>query len=454
MGKKLRLTESELHNVIRRIIEQSDDEYYKISPEEYLEMMRYASYNGNIFRKQKQYGGKPLYITGDLNLSGVDVTDIGPIAYVDGSLNISNTKVSNLGDLKVKKYISDSGTPRERIREKRELDTKLAEQESLRDSDEWALEQGDETGEKAHALFQYLENNGEIEPLSEDDREKLVILRRKLQDLEREYEDLDDNDDRVSEVQDAIDETQEEIDELEENNVDVYMMYPQPRYSHYGLTQFEVLIPGFKNNEYSVGTEEEMDAAALQYSKNYIDDVGVEGFNESFVEDYLDVDEIVSVAEDDYEYQVRDYPDSYFSDEDYELTYEQEQRIEQLESQIEDLEQQKLELDSDDDNYYDYEEDLDNQIESLQEELDSIEVDTEPTEEMIENKVAELVRDVRRDPLDYLKNYGLNIKDYIDEDELAQGLVDSDGWGVMNGYDGKYDSEEVNGITYYIMRIQ
>ena len=454
MGKKLRLTESELHNVIRRIIEQSDDEYYKISPEEYLEMMQYASYNGNIFRKQKQYGGKPLYITGDLDLSGKDVTDIGPIAYVDGLLDIRNTKVSNLGDLKVKRYISDSGTPRERIREKQELDTKLAQQESIRDSDEWALEQGDETGEKAHALFQYLENNGEIEPLSEDDREKLVILRRKLQDLEREYEGLDDNDDdRVSEVQDAIDETQEEIDELEENNVDVYMMYPT-RYTHYGLQQFDVLIPGFKNNEYSVGTEEEMDDAALQYAKSYIDDVGVEGFNESFVEDYLDVDAIVSMAEDDYEYQVRDYPDSYFNDDDFELTYEQEQRIEQLESQIEDLEIQQNELDTDREDYDELYEDFQNHIDALQEELDSIEVDTEPTEEMIENKVYEMVRDVKRDPLDYLKNYGLSIKEYIDEDALAQGLVDSDGWGVMNGYDGQYDSEEVNGITYYIMRIQ
>jgi TolA-binding protein len=451
MGKKFRLTESELHNVIRRIIEQSDDEYYKISPEDYLEMMQYASYNGNIFRKQKQYGGKPLYITGDLDLSGKDVTDIGPIAYVDGSLDIRNTKVSNLGDLKVKRYISDSGTPRERIREKQELDTKLAEQESLRDSDEWALEQGDETGEKAHALFQYLENNGEIEPLSEDDREKLVILRRKLQDLEREYEGLDDNDDRVSEVQDDIDETQSEIEELEENNVDVYMMYPT-RYTHYGLQQFEVLIDGFKDKEYSVGTEEEMEVAALEYAKSYIDDVGTDGFNESFVEDYLDVDAIVNMAEEDWDYQVRDYPDSYFNEDDFELTSEQEQRIEQLESQIEDLEQQKLELDSDDENYYDYEEDLDNQIEVLQEELDSIEVNTEPTEEMIENKVNELVRDVRRDPLDYLKNYGLDIKEYIDEDELAQGLVDSDGWGIMNSYDGQYDSEEVNGVTYYIMR--
>jgi HPt (histidine-containing phosphotransfer) domain-containing protein len=453
MGKKLILTESELYKVIRQIIEQTEDEYYKISPEDYLDMMKYASNNGDVFRRMKRYGGKPLYITGDLDLSGTDVKDLGPIAYVDGSLNIRNTKVSDIGGLQVKRYIIDSGTPRERIREKQELNAKMVGQESLRDSDEWALEQGDETGEKAHALFQYLESNGEIEPLSEDDREKLVILRQKLEDLEREYEELDDNDDRVSEVQDAIDETQEEIEELESNDVDVYMMYPSPRYTHYGLTQFEVLIDGFKDKEYTVGTEEEMDAAALEYAKNYIDDVGVEGLNESFIEDYLDVDAIVEMAEEDYDYQVRDYPASYFNDDDFELTYEQEQRIEQLESQIEDLEQQKFELDSDDENYNDYEEDLDNQIEALQEELESIEVETEPTEEMIENKVAELVRDVRRDPLDYLKNYGFNIKDYIDEDALAQGLVDSDGWGVMNSYDGNYDSEEVNGITYYIMRV-
>jgi len=453
MSRKLRLTESELYRVIKRIILETEDEYYRISPEDYLDVMQYASYNGNVFRKMKQYGGKPLYITGDLDLGGKDVRDIGPIAYVDGSLDIRNTKVSDLGGLQVKKYISDGGSPRERIREKQELNAKLAQQDVLRDSDEWVLEQGDETGEKAHALFDNLVNVGEIEPLSDEDKEKLTILRRKLQDLEQEYEGLDDNDDRVYEVQESIDETQSEIEELEENDADVYMMYPNQRYSHYGLQQFEVLISGFRDREYTVGTEEEMDAAALQYAVSYIDDVGADGFSESFIEDYLDVDAIVRMAEEDYEYQVRDYPDSYFSDDDYELTSEQEQRIEQLESQIEDLEQQKLELDSDDDNYYDYEEDLDNQIEALQEELDSIEVDTEPTEDMIENKVYELVRDVKRDPLDYLRNYGLDFKEYVDEDALAQGLVDSDGWGIMNSYDGQYDSEEVNGITYYIMRI-
>jgi polyhydroxyalkanoate synthesis regulator phasin len=453
MSSKIILTNKDLHQIVKQIKEQVEGDYYKISPEEYIQLMSLGSYHGKAITKMKKFEGKPLWITGDLNLADTPTDSLGNVGYIDGSLNISRTNVSSIGNTKVKSWISDSNTPRERIREREELNAKLTIQESLREEDEWNLSNGDETGEKAHALFDNLVNNGEIEPLSDEDKEKLTILRRKLQDLEQEYEGLDDNDDRAYEVQEAIDETQSEIDELEENDADVYMMYPNSRYTHYGLTQFEVLIPGFKSNEYSVGTEEEMDDAALQYAKNYVDDVGADGFTESFIEDYLDVDAIVNMAEEDYDYQVRDYPDSYFSDSDYELTYEQEQRIEQLESQIEDLEQQKLELDSDDENYYDYEEDLDNQIEALQEELDGIEVNTEPTEEMIENKVNELVRDVRRDPLDYLKNYGLDIKEYIDEDELAQGLVNSDGWGIMNSYDGQYDTEEVNGVTYYIMRI-
>ena len=453
MNEKINLTNKDLHRIVKQIAEQVEGEYYKISPEEYLQLMSLGSYHGKAITKMKRFEGKPLWITGDLNISNTPTDSLGNVGYIEGSLNISNTNIFNILNTNVKNWISDSGTPRERNRDRQELNAKLTIQESLRENDEWALEQGDETGEKAHALFDNLVNTGEIEPFSDDDKEKLTILQRKLQDLEQEYDNLDDDDERLYELQDAIDETDSEIEELMENNVDVYMMYPQPRYTHYGLQQFEVLIPGFKNNEYTVGTEEEMDAAALEYAKSYIDDVGASGFNESFIEDYLDVDAIVNMAEEDYDYQIRDYPDSYFSDSDYELTYEQEQRIEQLESQIEDLEMQQNELDTDREDYDELYEDFQNHIDALQEELDSIEVDTEPTEDMIENKVAELVRDVRRDPLDYLKNYGLDFKEYIDEDALAQGLVDSDGWGVMNGYDGQYDSEEVNGVTYYIMRV-
>jgi polyhydroxyalkanoate synthesis regulator phasin len=454
MGSKIILTNKDLHQIVKQIKEQVEGDYYKISPEEYIQLMSLGSYHGKAITKMKKFQGKPLWITGDLNLDNTPTDSLGNVAYVDGSLNISRTNVSSIEGVKVKGYVSDYNSPRERIRERQELNAKLGEQEFLRDNDVWMLERGDDTGEKAHALFDNLVNTGEIEPLSDDDKEKLIILRRKLQDLEQEYEGLDDNDDRAYELQETIDETQTEIEELEENDVDVYMMYPHPRYTHYGLQQFEVLIPGFKDREYTVGTEEEMDEAALQYAKSYIDDVGADGFNESFIEDYLDVDAIVNMAEEDYEYQIRDYPEGYFSEDDFELTEEQERRIEELESQIADLEQEQNELDTDREDYDELYEDFQNHIDALQEELDNIEVDTEPTEDMIDNKVAEYVRDVKRDPLEYLKNLGLPIKEYIDEDDLAQGLVDSDGWGVMNGYDGQYDSEEVNGATYYIMRVQ
>lgn len=451
MDKKMLLTNKELRQIVERIVEQVEGDYYKISPEEYRQLMELGSYHGKAITKMKRFGGKPLWITGDLNLDNTPTDSLGNVGYVEGNLNISSTKVSTIGDTKVKGYVSDYRSPRERIREKKERDDKLAQLEVLRDNNEWDLEQGDETGEKAHALFQWLENNGEIEPLSDDDKEKLVILRQKLEDLNKEYDETEDED-KVVELLNDIDNTQEEIDELEENNVDVYMMYPT-RYTYYGLQQFEVLIDGFKDQEYTVGTEEEMDGAALKYVENYIDDVGVDGFNESFIEDYLDVDAIVNMAEEDYEYQIRDYPDGYFSEDDFELTEEQERRIEELESQIADLEQEQNELDTDREDYDELYEDFQNHIDALQEELDNIEVDTEPTEDMIENKVAEYVRDVRRDPLDYLKNLGLPIKEYIDEDELAKGLVASDGWGTMNSYDGNYDSQEVNGVTYYIMRV-
>lgn len=454
MGRKLRLTESELYKVIKKIVEQTEDEYYRISPEDYLDMMKYASYNGNVFRKMKKYGGKPLYITGDLDLSGLPVKDIGPIGYVDGRLDISNTNVSDIGNLRSKSYISDYRSPRERIREKQELLGKQAEMDSKRENDEWNFQNHDEEGLKAMALLEWLEGEGKIKVLDNEEKEELKELTQQLEELNARYddEDRDGDPDENVEILNQIDEVQERIDDLTGDVGDIYDMYPT-NYTHYGLTQFEVLVDGFKGEEYTVGTEEEMDAAALQYAKNYIDDVGADGFNESFIEDYLDVDAIVNMAEEDYDYQIRDYPDSYFNDDDYELTSEQEERIEQLESQIEDLEIERNELDTDREDYDELYYDFENQIEALQEELDSIEVETEPTEEMIENKVYELVRDVRRDPLSYLKDYGLPIKEYIDEDALAQGLVDSDGWGVMNGYDGNYDSINVAGETYYIMRI-
>jgi hypothetical protein len=451
MKKRIQLNQKELNKLVKRIVEQVEDDYYKISPEEYKDLLKFFSYSGKLLTKYKKFQGKPLWITGDLDVSGEPIDSLGNIKYIDGRLDISNTKISNIEGIDVKRYVSDYGSPRAKIREKKELEDKLQSQNAFREDEEWSLENADDVGLKANALFNHLVDEGDIDPLSDDDKEKLIVLKRKLQDLEREYDEVEDSE-RVSDLFDSIEETKEEIDELQENDVDVYMIHPLS-YTHYGLQTFEVLIPGFKDQEYAVGTYDEMDEAALSYAKNILDDTGIDGFSQSFIEDYLDVDSILSSAEEDYDYWVRDSPESYFNDDDYELTSEQEERIEQIESEIEDYEQQQRDLDTDDENYDDYYDDFQNLIDQLQEELEEIVPGDEPTEEMIEDKVAELVREVERDPISYLKDYNYDISSYIDEDALAQGVVDSDGWGVMNGYDGNYYDVMVGDSRYYVMRI-
>lgn len=451
MGRKIRLTESELYKIIKRIVEQSEDEYYRISPEDYLDVMKYASYNGNVFRKMKQYGGKPLYITGDLDLSNAPVSDIGPIAYIDGKLDISRTNVSKIGDLKTKSYISDYGSPREKIRQKQELLGKKAEMNSKRESDEWNFQNHDEVGLKAMALLEWLEGEGRVKGLSDEEKEELKVLTQQLEELNARYddEDRDGDPDENVEILNQIEEVEERIEELTDTAADIYDMYPT-RYTHYGLAQFEVLVDGFDDEEYTVGTEEEMETAALEYAKSYIDDLGIEGFSSGFIDNYLDDDAIIEMAREDYEFQIRDYPEGYFNDDDFELTPEQEERKEQLESEIETYEERLRNIDDSDSTEY---EQTQNHIDSLQEELDSIEVDTEPTEDMIDEMVERYVYDVKSDPIEYLRNTGADIKDYIDEDALAQGLVNSDGWGIMNSYDGNYDSVNIAGETYYVMRV-
>ncbi len=99
-----------LLNLIR---EQSEEEYYKISPQEYTELLKLSGYHGQGISKLPKFQGKPLWITGDLDLSNTSTDSLGNVKYVDGSLNISKTKISNIDGITVKKYVWDSDSPRE-----------------------------------------------------------------------------------------------------------------------------------------------------------------------------------------------------------------------------------------------------------------------------------------------------------------------------------------------------
>ena len=96
MGNKVRLTEQGLQQLIKRIVEEVDGEYYKISPEEYLELLKLSGYHGQGISRLQKFQGKPLWITGDLRISNTSTDSLGNVGYVEGSLDISNTKISDI----------------------------------------------------------------------------------------------------------------------------------------------------------------------------------------------------------------------------------------------------------------------------------------------------------------------------------------------------------------------
>jgi len=73
---------------------------------------------------------------------------------------------------------------------------------------------------------------------------------------------------------------------------------------------------------------------------------------------------------------------------------------------------------------------------------------------MIEDALDQKIYDANDDRVSWLKEHvGRNIRDFISEGRFAENLVNSDGWGIMNHYDGRYEDVDVNGTTYYVMRV-
>lgn len=440
-----------------KIFEQTlpEDSYYKISPEDYLNLMLFSGYNGKGISKLPRFEGKPLWITGSLNLSNTPTEYLGNVGYIEGKLDINGTKISDLGDIVVKSYVSDWDTPLRKKRDAARQRAKANEMDEYRESDDWNLNNPDidDLGLKANALFEYLVGNGDLESLSDEEQERVNELRSQIAELETQRQNLstDDEDwnEKDDELQEQIYDLEQELDDLVDDKSDVYVLYPVGE--HYGLQTFENLLS--KNTEYAVGAEDEMDDAVLEYAKSYIDDVGIEGFNESFIEDYIDIDDLVSYFEDSWRDDIYDNPDVYFNDDDFELTPEQERRISEIESEIEDYENQQSELDSDREDYDELYDDFQDLIDKLESEKDEIVPDTEPTDEMIENVLEDRLNDVKDNPMYYIRDYRMDIKNFIDKDELAKGLVDADGYGIMNNNSGDYDTIDIKGERYYIMRI-
>jgi phage shock protein A len=348
----------------------------------------------------------------------------------------------------------------ERVRQAQILRQKERDAESRREDDEWELGPDcPDVGLKAHALLDWLVDTSDVGALTNEDRTEIQRLESEIERLNAEYDSAEDAD---TSILDEISDLEDELNELKEK-IDVYNIVPTG--GHYNLTTFEVINGGLDDREYAVGDEDETQRSCEDYVEQLIDDIGYEGFSAGFASNYIDTDSVVEHARDFFEDDINDSPESYFDEGDRLLSKRQEDEIEILNTRIERTRQTIEQLEG----YLEDEEDED-KIDELNEKIDELndlitdyeteieDINDSPDgdfpQDMIDEKVEERLSDVRYDPESFIKEWGLEMNDFIDKDDFIQGVIDSDGFGgTLGTYDGNADEVDVEGTTYYVIRI-
>ena len=401
-----------LKKFFKNYILEQDDNLVSISPDDYLELLDDVGGIAERISRLKPYRNKGIVITGDLNLG--KYKNVGPltgVVRVMGRLDISHTNVPNLNGITVDRYISDYGSSMWKIKMQRELNEKLAELDEKRQEGEWAVENGDDDSERTEALYEYLEQNGEVDMVED-----------------------------------------EEGNEVPE---DKYYIYPSGRATYGYGTQYEWLGGGngFNPSTYDVYTEEEVDNAAREAVEQMLDDMGIEAFSEWVFDGALDTQSWRSWLEDFYDDIVRDEPDNY--DIPLELTQQQMRQVQQLQATLDSLNKRLENEDLPDDQY----EELESKIEDLEETIQEIKDDPQGDydESLIENEISDRVSEWEDDIKGFISMYGYDkdfIMDFIDTDKIVNTVISSDGYGsILNSYDGDYDTFNIHGTEYYVMRV-
>jgi len=343
----------------------------------------------------------------------------------------------------------------EKLLIQRKLKQEKDEAEERRINNEWAIGPNTpEEGLKAHALLKYLVETGEIEEKGRDDFDELKRLQDELESANSEYQ--TGGEDR----QDLIDRIQELQDELKElnNKIDVYNIIPDGTF--YDTTKFKVIDVGIDDNSYAVGTDDEMMESSKEMLEGLIDDIGIEGFNQNFVSDYLNVEMIIDDITDFLYSDLYDNPESYFEDSERTLSAQQEENIEILNNKINSLGETINRLSSQN-------QDNDPVITSKINEINELitdfkekieEINDDPKgdfpQELYDKQYDDMVRGAKHDYEFYMDMFGLETNRYVDQERLIEGLIDADGYGpTLNSYDGNAEEEIVAGELFFVMRI-
>ena len=401
-----------LKKFFKNYILEQDENLVSISPDDYLELLEDVGGISERISKLKPYRGKGIVITGPLDVS--EYKNVGPltgVVRVMGKLDISHTNVPNIDGITVDGYVSDYGSSMWKIKEQAKLDQKLAELDEKRQESEWDVENGDDESERTEALYEYLEQNGDVDTVED-----------------------------------------EEGNEIPE---DKYYIYPSGRATYGYGKNYEWLggDNGFNPNTYDVYAEDEIDSAAKHAVESLLDDMGMDSFSDWVFDDALDKQSWTSWLYDFYDDYIRQDPGDW--DIPLELSQQQTRQINQLQITLDSL-NQKIEREGISNEEY---EQLREKIDGLEETIEEIKEDPQGgyDESTIENEVNDRVREWEDDIKGFINHYGYDktfIMDFIDTDSIVNTVISSDGYGsLLNSYDGDYDTFDINGTEYYVMRV-
>ena len=393
------------------IVEQ-DENLVSVSPEDYLEILENVGGIAERISNLKPYRGKGIVITGPINVS--NYKNIGPltgVVRVMGRLDISHTNVSNINGITVDGYVSDYGSSMWKIKMQQKLNEKLSDLDEKRREDEWNVENQNDESERTEAVYKYLNQHGDVDMVEDD-----------------------------------------EGNEVPE---DKYYINPNGRATYGYGKQYQWLGGGngFNPNEYDVYTEDEADSAARQYVEQLVDDSGMDAFSSWAFNDALNDRQWYDWLYDYYDDYIRSSPEDF--DIPLELSNQQMTQVQQLQSNIDSLNKRLESEDLPDEKY----EEIEIKIEGLEEIIQEINDDPqgEYDESSIENEITGRVDEYKDDIFGFIDYYGSDkdfIMDFIDLDKLTEIVVSSDGYGSMlNSYDGDYDTFNINGTEYYVMRV-
>jgi hypothetical protein len=389
-----------LNSLIKKIIKEETEEWVDISPEEYKELLDYVNGDGAFIKRLPDYAGKKIRITGELDLRGrKDVKNIDSIDLVQGDLDIGYTNISFFDKNKVIGRLDYWGSEMERLEKIKIHKQRLAQQDVLREDDDWNVENNDKESNETEAIFEYLKENGVVE-----------------------------------------------------EGEDKYFLF-NTNYKHYGDSSVYLWL-GSKNfeSEYVVYEGDKIYDAAKENLESQIEESGFDTFREWVWEYHIDERYVRDYLYEDYSEYVRQSPEDWnitkeFTKQQKEYLEIHQANIDRLNQKLEDgglTNEEQEEIESD---IYDYEQ----LIEDIKENPEG-----DYNEQDIEDTIESMVDDNKDDIFRTLKDRGYDnqyLLNFVDVDAAIDYVIRTDGYGnTLNSYDGTEDSYTINGEEYYVMR--